>query len=230
MAIPVRGVLFDLDNTLVDRDPVFLAYAAWFARERLGLREEAEHRVAVDLLVTLDAGGYGLKPAMFAAIQARYPVLAGEIDALVVEFRQQLLCHITGIDAATAHLLDKLDRHNLPWGIVTNGSSNQLAKIRALTLEHRARAIVVSEVVGVRKPEREVFLLAAAQLAIAPAATLFVGDNPLADIQGAHQAGMQTAWLRRGRLWPPDLANCAPTYSIDSLSELCPHLFDPLSA
>ena len=35
-----------------------------------------------------------------------------------------------------------------------------------------------------------------------PATTLFVGDNPDADIIGALSLGIQTAWMHLGREWP----------------------------
>lgn len=224
---PVRGVLFDLDNTLVDRDRAFLAYATWLARQRLGLRDDGEVRAAVAFLAALDAGGYGPKPAMFAALLARYPTLGGDVADLLAEFRRELRARLPGLDDGAAALLADLERRGLPWGIVTNGSAGQLAKIQALDLERRATVILISEVAGCRKPDREIFLRAVAGLGTAPAATLFVGDNPVADIRGAHQAGLRTAWLRRGRAWPAGITDCAPDSIVDSLSGLRPLLGSP---
>ena len=103
---------------------------------------------------------------------------------------------------------------------MTNGSHRQLHKIEALGLETRASCTFVSEVFGCRKPEATIFLAAAACLNARPAEILFVGDDPEADIWGAHCAGMKTAWLHRGRAWPPALSDQCIDLSISSVGEL----------
>ena len=57
---------------------------------------------------------------------------------------------------------------------------------------------------------RRAFLEATTRLGVAPDETLFVGDDPLRDIEGAHRAGLQTCWVAHGRRYPagrtpPDL-------------------------
>ncbi len=220
MSHPVKAVLFDLDGTLFDRSPCFSAWAHWFARNRLELSADQEIEEAVSLLTRLDAGGYGSKEAMFRSLMQRYPHLTDEVNALVVAFREQLLVHLPPLDDGTASLLGALKRAGLSWGIVTNGSGGQLGKVRKLGLEAAASCVVVSELVGVRKPAPAIFRVASAQVGVAPANILFVGDDPVADIVGAARVGMQTMWLRRARDWPPDLTADAPHYVVDSLAEL----------
>jgi len=120
----------------------------------------------------------------------------------------------------TSHLLDGLHAIGLPFGIVTNGSSTQFHKIRALGLDVRTSCIFVSELVGCRKPEAAIFLAAAHCLGMAPKAVLFVGDNPEADIWGAHRVGMKTAWLHRSRAWPSTLPRSCVDLTIGSLADL----------
>ncbi len=216
----VKGVLFDLDNTLIDRDRVFLAWAHWFVRDRLGLCDDLSASETIELIVALDAGGYGPKEAMFRSLKDRYPCLAEEAAELVVAFREQLREHIVEVDECASKFLNALERIGLPWGIVTNGSSSQLLKVRKIGLDTRTGRVVVSEMLGVRKPSPEIFRAAADRLGVDPPDILFVGDNPQADIAGAAKVGMQTAWLRRGREWPTHLAAVAPHHTIDSLTEL----------
>lgn len=83
----------------------------------------------------------------------------------------------------------------------------------------------MSETVDLRKPDPRVFQLAATQIEVAPERILFVGDHPEVDIVGATAVGMQTAWLRRNRDWPPERAETPPTYTVDSLAELI-HLLE----
>ncbi len=54
---------------------------------------------------------------------------------------------------------------------------------------------------------------------VSAAEVLHVGDDPLADVVGARQAGMQAAWLNRGsRAWPVALA--PPARTISTLAEI----------
>ena len=45
---------------------------------------------------------------------------------------------------------------------------------------------------------------------------MFVGDNPVSEIDGAKRFGMQTAWVRRGRQFPADLPS--PDRVVDSVT------------
>jgi len=215
----ITAVLFDLDNTLYDRDASFLRWARWFARDRLGLDADPAHGAAVDRLVTMDASGYRPRAEVFRWVKEQHPALTADVDDLIAGFYEEHVAHLA-LDGETRGLLDALDAAGLPFGIVTNGSAQQLLKVRTLGLDARTTCVHVSALVGCRKPEAAIFLAAAADLGVAPGAILFVGDNPEADIVGAAAVGMRTAWLRRGRAWPDHLAATTPHYVIDSLAEL----------
>jgi putative hydrolase of the HAD superfamily len=58
---------------------------------------------------------------------------------------------------------------------------------------------IISSEVGWRKPAREFFNIVCERTDCRPHEILFVGDDPLNDIQGARLAGMPAAWIdRRG--------------------------------
>lgn len=59
-----------------------------------------------------------------------------------------------------------------------------------MTIEHLFDPIVVSGEVGIRKPEPRIFQLAIADWSLAQEAVLFVGDDPVSDIEGARGAGL----------------------------------------
>lgn len=100
------AVLFDLDNTLFDRDQAFLAWAGAFVRTRLDAQDaaDARHRDALALLVALDAHGYGSKEAMFARLKETYPELDGSVEKLVETFRGELRGYGV-LEAGTLRLL-----------------------------------------------------------------------------------------------------------------------------
>ena len=175
---------------------------------------------AIAEMAELDSGGRAAKDVVFRAHKDRYPQLADSVEHLVIEFRERLITHLPPLDPGAARLLDALDDAGLPWGIVSNGSPTQIHKVRALGLHGRARCVVISEKVGMRKPAPEIFHLAAHEVGADPTEVIFVGDHPEADILGASGAGMLTAWLRRGRVWPESLIGREPHYAVDSLEEL----------
>jgi putative hydrolase of the HAD superfamily len=170
------AVLFDLDNTLYDRDASFRGWAAWFARRRLGLLEEIAHRAAVEELVARDSHGYCPRPEFFGWLKQRHPALTATTEALIADFYHDHLAHLAR-DDATDCLLDALATTRRPFGIITNGSANQLRKIERLGLTDRAACVFVSALFGCRKPEAAIFLAAVAALDRPAAEILFVGDS-----------------------------------------------------
>lgn len=221
-AFAVAALLFDLDNTLFDRDRAVRRWAEDFARARLALADDDEACAeAVAYALALDACGYGAKPPMFAALKARYPALSASVEELVDAFYRQVPTYAT-LDVGAQRLLDALERARVPFGIVTNGSRYQLHTIQALGLDARTRCILVSDLVGCRKPDAATFAAAAARLAVQPGAVLFVGDNPETDVWGAHRAGMRTAWLQRdrGQVWPATIAKRCADLTIGALDDL----------
>ncbi len=196
----VKAVLFDLDHTLYDRDATFLAWARWFVRERLGLTDDSAYSETVDLLVTMDANGYRPRQELFWWIKERYPILEAEVEELVADFYRQHVSYLS-LEDDTRLLLDALAAADLPFGIVTNGSVNQLLKIRELGLMLARPASTSRRWWGAGSPEPAIFLAAADELGVAPRDTLFVGDNPEADIvrrgrgRDAHRLAAQGAGL-----------------------------------
>jgi FMN hydrolase / 5-amino-6-(5-phospho-D-ribitylamino)uracil phosphatase len=72
---------------------------------------------------------------------------------------------------------------------------------------------------GAAKPDARIFARLADLAGVEPCQVLHIGDDPLADVVGATQAGMQAVWLNRaGREWPQSLA--PPARTISSLAEI----------
>jgi putative hydrolase of the HAD superfamily len=88
-------------------------------------------------------------------------------------------------------------------GIVTNGmADNQLGKLRQTGLANAVDGYAVSGAEGIRKPETGLFEIAAQRCGTSlVAGGWMVGDNLIADIEGARTAGLRTIWIDRGT-WP----------------------------
>jgi len=78
---------------------------------------------------------------------------------------------------------------------------------------------VFSEDLGLRKPHPAVFLEATTMLGLDPRSCLMVGDDPKADIAGAGDLSIQTAWIRPpGTSYPTGVRT--PDWEVEHLREL----------
>jgi len=89
--------------------------------------------------------------------------------------------------------LSRLKRQGLKLGLVTNNHSTDfhLRLLDKFDLGKFFDAIVVSSELGVRKPHKRAFLHCLGELGVRSMNAIFVGDDPLHDIQGAKNAGMR---------------------------------------
>jgi FMN hydrolase / 5-amino-6-(5-phospho-D-ribitylamino)uracil phosphatase len=78
---------------------------------------------------------------------------------------------------------------------------------------------VAARAAGAAKPDARIFAQLAAAAGVDAARVLHIGDDPVADVVGATQAGMQAAWLNRtAREWPTQLSR--PARTITTLAEI----------
>jgi putative hydrolase of the HAD superfamily len=91
-----------------------------------------------------------------------------------------------------------------PLGLVSNFTDPRPVR-RTLErdgLTDRFRAVVVSAELGFRKPHPLIFETALAQMGLEAGEVLFVGDDPVEDVDGARDMGMLTARVDRGSNTP----------------------------
>ena len=97
--------------------------------------------------------------------------------------------------------------------------SNGNADLARCGIGHLFDGHVTAISAGAAKPDARIFAALAEMSGVSPEEVLHVGDDPLADVVGARQAGMQTAWLNRdSRPWPVALA--LPARTISTLAEI----------
>lgn len=204
-------LLVDLDNTLVNRASAFNLWAADFVRSLGGSDSEAAW------LVAADRDGYEPRESLARAIKERF-----ETDLDVGALVNTLLYDHVGLMAIDPVTTDALRRaRNSGWriGVVTNGTTaQQTLKIQTVGLEPYVDAVVISEAEHVKKPDPEIFHIAARRLGAELAGGWMVGDHPAADIAGGRTAGLKTGWVTRGREWPDDIA--APDLSAGTAAEV----------
>jgi putative hydrolase of the HAD superfamily len=202
----IEAVLFDLDQTLLDRKSSLAAFlrGQWeLFRHGLG---NADFGTWSSRFVALDKQGMVRKSEVYPQLLTEFggdPALTG---ALLADYSSRS-CHYAVGCPGMQSTITTLRAHRLKLGIITNGETDfQSRNIAALGLDELMDSILISQREGLRKPERQLFLRAAETLDVPVTDCLFVGDNPVADILGAHAAGMQTAWFGPGLEWPTNLA------------------------
>lgn len=90
-----------------------------------------------------------------------------------------------------------------PMVLVSNFYGNVESVLKAYGLRHYFREIIESAVVGVRKPDPQIFALGVRALGLEPSEVLVIGDSLRKDIEPARSLGCRVAWIK-GRGWTPE--------------------------
>jgi len=159
----------------------------------------------------------------FHVILGHAGVPVGEQPALIDalwEAHQRFGLWTSPIDGAP-ETVSQLKRQGLTLGVVSNAEGRVARDLDAAGYEGLFGAVVDSHVVGVEKPDPEIFRIAMARLGAAPETTIHVGDVPAVDVEGARAAGVVPVLLDRHDLYPD-----ADVRRIRSIREL-PRLLQP---
>ena len=189
----IRAVLFDLDGTLIDSAPD-LAGAANDMREARGL---APYPLA-HFRPMVGSGARGMVGRAFG-VAPPDPQFAALRDEFLQRYEARMTQQ-TQVFPEMLPLLEALDVHTLPWGIVTNKVARFAEPlVRALGLHGRAATLVCGDTTAHSKPHPEPLFEAARRLRIDAAHCAYVGDD-LRDVQAGKAAGMVTIAVTWGYL------------------------------
>jgi HAD superfamily hydrolase (TIGR01549 family) len=115
--------------------------------------------------------------------------------------------------------LERLRDDHYILGLISNAPPDTVKAIQSLGLPRYLPIIVVSGVVGVSKPNPEIFRIALGEAGVGPAEAAHVGDIYEADVLGARNAGMKGLLIDRDGL---QAARDCPR--MRSLSEIHAHI------
>jgi 2-phosphoglycolate phosphatase len=192
-----RGVLLDLDGTLVDTAPDLCAVLTTLLARRA--RPPLPYAIARN---EVSNGALGM-------IRVGFPDAAAEADleALRLEFLEVYLrsvCINSRLFIGFDDILHKLDRSGRPWGIVTNKPHAMTEPLlAALGLSGRPGCVVSGDRLPERKPHPAPLRLAADELGLEPAQCVYVGDARR-DIEAGRAAGMATIAAAYGYIRPSE--------------------------
>jgi putative hydrolase of the HAD superfamily len=187
-----RLLLLDLDGTLIDRNRAFRAAVTRFL-DGFGIRGD------LGWLLTVDRSGYAPRAEVAAAMLARHAALP---VSAVAAFLDRGGADDTELEAPVADALAALRAEGWRLAVLTNGEvEQQRAKLARTGLDRLTDVHVISEEVGLRKPDPAIFALAAERAGGSLAGAWMVGDSARNDIGGAVAAGCRSVWVSGGRPW-----------------------------
>lgn len=200
-----KGILFDLDGTLIDSlKAVDRAWRTW--AERHGLAPEKVFAVI-----------HG-RPARESVAELLAGASEEEIDSETLwleRFESEDTEGTIALPGAIA-LLQRLNQLEIPWAIVTSGTIPvATARIKAVDLPEPA-VLVTPELVSRGKPAPEPYLLGAEKLGLQPQDCLVFEDAP-AGVKAGDAAGT-TVFALTTHFAPAQLAEA--DHFIDSLESL----------
>lgn len=187
----MKSILFDLDNTLLDRASSLIGFCHWQATSSLGIDNSEKF---VGRFVELDSNGSVWKDQVYQCLKDEF-FIPQSVDELVDEYLNHFRNFCTERPGAS-DAVRQLGREGYKIGLISNGKSPlQEENLSALGIADFFDSIIVSEAVGCRKPEPAIFELACKELSVSPEKCIFVGDSPIADILGAANVGMYTVFI-----------------------------------
>ena len=182
----MKAVLFDLDGTLIDTAADFVRIIQQMCRDEQRPVVEAEI-----IRTQVSEGARAMVQLVYPEMDVTDPVFLAHRQRFLNTYGDNIVVD-TNLFEGMYPLLEELEAHQIPWGIVTNkprGLSELL--LAALNLTERCAVLVCPEDVSKTKPDPEPMYLAAKQLNLEARDIIYVGDHPR-DIDAGRNAEMYT--------------------------------------
>ena len=189
-------VLFDLDGTLLDRTGSLRDFALWQVRGMLrdSISDKNQTQFC-ERFIELDSNGLVWKDRVYTDLVREFSIEGWSVAELLASY-ELCFCGFCKLLPDALQALEQLHERGYKLGLVSNGKSPfQERNFNALGIAGLFGSVTVSDAVGLRKPDPQIFMLACTALDSTPDNSVFVGDNPVADIQGAVSAGLYTVYV-----------------------------------
>lgn len=225
MARKYKSVFFDADDTLFDY-PLAERAALQACLKEFLIRSEPEIFFSVyrrhnhDVWREFERGETdqaALRVERFRRLAAELRIVGLPLERVGSFYLEALSGQSQLLPGALATVQKLAEK--FPLALITNGiASVQNRRFAASPIIPYFRAVVISEEVGIAKPDPRIFAPALRAVGVEAADVLYVGDSVSSDMAAARNAGMDFCWLNPGRIPVPD--GHSPACIIGSIKEL----------
>lgn len=216
----IRGVLFDLDNTLLDfmhmkRASVDAAVSAMIDAGMPLPRHDATkmiYRIYDEVGIEYQEIFNDFLKQQFGAIEYKW------LAAAVVAYRRARDGTLVSYPHVHATLVE-LTRRGLKLAVISDAPRlGAWLRLAQLNLHHWFGPVVTFEDTGHRKPSPMPFERAMEKMNMKPSELVMIGDWPERDMVGAKQLGIKTVFARYGDT--KNTLKSGADYEIDDISQL----------
>jgi putative hydrolase of the HAD superfamily len=213
----IKAIIFDLDNTLLDRTLTFRSFTSSLISHYFSHLDVTQP--LLELIIELDQDGYKDKEELFTQLLGLpYWQEKPQLSELMAFYNREYV--ISAVLMDDAREVVQYARTKYKVGVITNGKTPiQYGKMDQLGIRNDFDLIIVSEEAGVKKPDRRIFEMAFEKLDLKPEQCIYIGDHPINDIEGAARAGMNTIWMKVNQPWK-DGVKAHPLHQIEKLRSL----------
>jgi putative hydrolase of the HAD superfamily len=190
----INAVIFDLDDTLLDRSKTFSSYSEYLVDNFIQNKTSFDEKKNIILMLKdMDKNGYENRTVFYNKI-----VETWGLKYMAEDLEQNWFEQFDKHSVPAYKLIETLEYvyEKYKLAIITNGSSYmQNKKVDALGIRKYFNEIIISNDVGIKKPEKDIFILCCDRLNIVPSEAVYIGDNYEIDIMGAIGAGLNAIWI-----------------------------------
>lgn len=230
---PVRGIFFDVDDTLCDHLlPFRQAVEALIGQDDGFPYEQAYHRMRYysDTLSAAEGGAGTMEgsPAMEKMRRDRFRLALREFGVILSPDQAAAMqAEYIGCQyrlkpyPGVRELIESLLSAGKVVGLITNGpKQHQMNKIRALGMDGLIPPgnRFISAAVGWDKPDPRIFAYANERTGTEASESVYIGDSWRNDVTGALAAGWRVIWFNRRGVEPE--SEGTPTSTADSYEEI----------
>lgn len=229
MSNKIKWILFDLDNTLLDFSAASKAsFKQTFHDYGIDLKEDYYQEYSL-INNQLWADFEDNKVTAIEIRKLRFTRLFEKIgidNISGLAFNADYLNNLVELSecyAGVHELLDSLSKE-YRMSIVTNGLQEvQRPRISKTHIGHYFESIIVSDEIGVSKPDHAFFEKVSQSINQPPelSETMIVGDSLKSDIKGGNDYGIQTCWISHDKTHKSEIV---PDMTISKAIDLLDHL------